>query len=307
MISDEQREQIETKIGNVGSLPTLPDVVVKITELVNSPNSSMRQIESVIEVDPVLSSTVLKVVNSSFYGMAQEISALRLALVILGIKEIKNLVLSLSVFRLFSGKTYKQDFNLKDFWHHSATTGQIAKTLSQRLNLQFAGEEFVGGLIHDIGKVVLFKTLDDEYIEVMKYAREKRARLHQVEMDTFGFHHGHVGGWLGEKWHLPKKLIATVVYHNNPKKTPEYQQLVGIVSLASALTRAAGANPDAPFEAFILKEHPAMQMLMDNTIGFESIDWERFTLELGTDVRKSVEFVTLSQQSLWKNKQESAV
>ena len=301
MISDTQRHLIENKLGSVGSLPTLPDVVLRITELVNNPNSSMRQIESVIEVDPVLSSTVLKVVNSSFYGMAQEISALRLALVILGIKEIKNLVLSLSIFRLFSEGSISSDFDIKKFWHHSATAGQIAKSLSKKLNLQFAGEEFVGGVIHDIGKIELFKTIKDEEYEVMLHARKNSIDLYESELEAFGFHHGHVGGWLGEQWHLPKKLIAAIVYHNTPQETEEHHQLVGVVSLASALTHAAGVDPDGPVEALFIREHPGLQLLVENTIGLDAIDWERFTMELGTDVQKSVEFVSLSQASLWKD------
>lgn len=301
MISDTQRHLIENKLGSVGSLPTLPDVVLRITELVNDPNSSIRQIETVIEVDPVLSSTVLKVVNSSFYGMAQEISALRLALVILGIKEIKNLVLPLSVFRLFSQGTVSKDFDIKEFWHHSATAGQIAKSLSKKFNLQFAGEEFVGGLIHDIGKIALFKVIKEEYAEILRLAREDSIDLYEAEMDAFGFHLGHVGGWLGEQWHLPKKLIAAIVYHNAPQETEEHHQLVGIVSLASALTHATGVDPDGPVEALFIQEHPGLQMLLENTIGLDAIDGESFTLELGTDVQKSVEFVSLSQESLWKN------
>jgi len=304
VIPETQHKLIEDKVGAIGSLPTLPDVVLKITELVNDPNSSMRQIESVIAVDPVLSSTVLKVVNSSFYGMAQEISALRLALVILGITEIKNLVLSLSVFRLFSRGTVTADFNIKEFWHHSATAGQIARSLSNKLNLQFAGEEFVGGLIHDIGKIVLFKVLRNEYTEVLHRVKAEKIQLHEAELETFGFHHGHVGGWLGKKWHLPKKLIAAIVYHNNPTDTEEHHQLVGVVSLASALTHAAGVNTDTSMQALFIREHPALQMLLENTIGLDSIDWERFTLELGTDVQKSVEFVSLSQESLWKNSKQ---
>ena len=300
MISEKLAQVIEEKLGDLGSLPSLPDAVLKISEIVNDPNSSMRQVETVMEVDPVLSSTVLKVVNSSFYGMAQEISALRLALVILGIKEIKNLVLSLSIFRLFSESHLNGNFNLRDFWQHSATTGQIAKSLSQKLNLQFAGEEFVGGLIHDIGKLVMLKCLPEEYQSCHRQSHMEKIPLHQVELETFGFHHGQVGGWLANRWHLPKKLEAAITYHIEPQSTPDYHQLVGIVSLSSSLAQAAGMQTDSVFEAFFIQDHPATQLLLDYTLGLDTIDWERFTMELGTDVQKSIEFVSLSQNNLWQ-------
>ena len=291
--------KIEHQLGDIHSLPTLPDAVLKINELVNDENSSMGQIESFVEMDPVLSSTVLRMVNSSFYGMAQEISSLKLALVILGIKEIKNIVLSLSIFRMFSNRELNRKFNIREFWHHSATAGQIAKSLARRLNLRFSGEEFVGGLIHDLGKVVLVKCLPDSYPELHHRARQESTPLWQLEADTYGFHHGHVGGWLGERWHLPRKLITAIVYHEEPEEAPEFHQLVGVVSLAGALSKVAASEDDSRYHEISGDEHPALQLLIEYTTGLDSVDWERFIMELGTDVQRSAEFVSFAQQNLW--------
>ena len=300
IVPESLQEKIESRLGDISSLPTLPSAVMQINELVNKDDVSMKQIESFMEMDPVLSSTALKMVNSSFYGMAQEISSLRLALVILGLKEIKNLVLSLSVFRLFSDRNLNGKFDIRHFWHHSATAGQIAKSLSSRLRLQFAGEEFVGGLIHDIGRVVLVKCLPEEYPELHREAHEQGIPLWKVEEEEFGFHHGHVGGWLGIRWKLPRKLVTTLVYHEHPGETPEYHQLVGVISLASTLSQMSLNGEQELFQEFHLEEHPALQLLLENTVGLESVNWENFVNQLGEEVRQSAEFVYLSQQNLWE-------
>ncbi len=292
MVDEAFRRRIEQTFGEVNRLPTLPDVAVKLTQMVNDSGTSMRQIESVIEVDPVLSSTVLKVVNSSFYGMAQEISSLRLALVILGIKEIRNLVLSLSVFQLFDNNS-SSSLDLHEFWHHSAATGQISKTLAQHFNLHFAGEEFVGGLIHDIGKMVLINQLEDEYLSLYDHAKENAVPLWSLEMKEFGFHHGHVGGWLAARWHLPKKLCAAITYHHAPADSREHFQLVGVVALANALMEA---HQMEDIQAFSFEEHPAVNLLVEHTIGMESVDWTDFPVNIDSEIAKSLEFISLSQE-----------
>ncbi len=301
IIPQELEEKIEQRLGDISSLPTLPNAVMRINELVNRDDVSMQQIEAFMEMDPVLSSTVLKMVNSSFYGMAQEISSLRLALVILGIKEVKNLVLSLSVVPVSLKRKLSRKFDLKQFWQHSATSGQIAKALSRRLRLHFAGEEFVGGLIHDIGQVVLVKCLPDEYPELHQRAAEQRIPLWRAEEEAFGFHHGHVGGWLGIRWKLPRNLVTVLVYNEHPTDAPEYHQLVGVISLASALSRATLSDNGQAFSEFQIEKHPALHMLLDHTVGLESVDWEMFLGELGTEVEQSAEFVSLSQKNLWES------
>lgn len=287
-------QRIEEAFDEIRRLPTLPDVALKITNMVNDPATSMRQIESVIEVDPVLSSTVLKVVNSSFYGMAQEISSLRLALVILGIKEIRNLVLSLSVLKMFNGVD-SHIFDLHEFWKHSAATGQISKTLARRLNLHFAGEEFVSGLIHDIGKMVLINQLKEDYLSLYRTARIKQIDLWKEELDELGFHHGHVGGWLADKWNLPGKLRSAIIFHHAPHETQDHFQLVAVVALANTLLEMHQLDV---LDEFQFEDHPAVELLLNHSIGLETIDWTNFTLDIESEISKSLEFVSLSQEGM---------
>jgi len=304
VLSSQQKKLIDDKFGCIDNLPTLPDIAMRVNELVHNSETSMYQLESVIEVDPMISSAVLKVVNSSFYGMAREISSLRLALVILGIREIKNLVLSLTVFQLFKDKEIIQHFDHKQFWLHSAVTGQIAKSLSKKLHLKFEGAEFVGGLIHDIGKIVMLEYDSEQYIAMLDEAEESSKPLWQVELDHYGFHHGDVGGWLVEYWRLPRRLVSSALYHIAPDESPHYKQLVGIVSLANALAHDldsddTDATEDKDFST-VLREHPATDVLLNHTSGLDMIDWDEFTEELHNDIEGAWEFVNLSQRNLWE-------
>lgn len=300
MLSTEQKNLIDATFDRIDRLPTLPDISFRINELVNDPKASMRQVESIIENDPLLSSTVLKVVNSSFYGMAKEISSLRLALVILGTREIKNLVLSLTVFRLFAEMKVEEHFDHKQFWFHSAVTGQIAKSLSKKLQIQFEGADFVGGLIHDIGKIVLLQNATDQYIPILKESAISGTTIWETELEHLGFHHGHVGGWLASQWHLPRRLVAAMVFHNEPENTPHYQQLVGVISLANALAHQLEEDSSAKDSIQIIQEHQATDVLMAHVSELEAINWEVFTEELETDLAKAWQFVSLSQGGLWQ-------
>jgi len=299
-LSTEQKNLIDATFDRIERLPTLPDISFRINELVNDPKASMRQMEAIIENDPLLSSTVLKVVNSSFYGMAKEISSLRLALVILGTREIKNLVLSLTVFRLFAETKFQQYFDHKQFWFHSAVTGQIAKSLSKKLQIQFEGADFVGGLIHDIGKIILLQNAAEEYLPLLKETAIAGTPVWRREMERFGFHHGHVGGWLALHWRLPRRLVAAMIYHIEPEKTPHYQLLVGVISLANALAHQLEEDSSAKDSIHLIQEHRATDVLMAHISELEAINWELFAEELQTDLEKAWQFVSLSQGSLWQ-------
>ena len=154
-------------IAKIDDLPTLPRTVLKITELVNNPKSSAKDLARIITDDQVLTARLLKLVNSSFYGFPQRISTVTNAIVLLGFDAIRSLLLTTSVFDLFAGRNKKSKQDQEKFWDHSLGCAVGAKVIGNYLRYDKIEELFVSGLLHDIGKIVEMLFLPDEFAQVV--------------------------------------------------------------------------------------------------------------------------------------------
>jgi len=146
----EENESIEALgdiIDDIGDLPTLPTVVTKITQMTSNPQTNAADVGKLIGTDPSLSSKILKLVNSAYYGFPRAINSVTKAIVLLGFNKVKNIALSASVVEAFkkTGKTSKFDFY--QFWEHSVACGVAAEVVAKNLRPQVVDDAFVGGLL----------------------------------------------------------------------------------------------------------------------------------------------------------------
>jgi|Deesub1362B_J571_1020462.scaffolds.fasta_scaffold01287_4 putative nucleotidyltransferase with HDIG domain len=221
-------------LDSVNDLPTLPSIYTQITEVIKDPNSSVADVAKIIERDQSLTSKVLRLVNSSFYGFARQISTIRQAVVLLGFNNIKNTVLSVSVFQTFAGMSLGR-FDMRDFWKHSIATGVLATFLDKRLRKGYQEETFVAGLLHDIGKIILNRYFGDMFEEALQYAQSKKETFYRAERAVIGFSHDEIGEYLAEKWQLPYTLVESIALHHQPSNLRSNPTLVAIVHLANVL------------------------------------------------------------------------
>ncbi len=228
-------QQIITKIDD---LPTLPRSVLKITELVNDPKSSARDLARVITDDQVLTARLLKLVNSSFYGFPQRISTVTGAIVLLGFDAIRNLLLTTSVFDLFAGKNRKRKHTQEQFWDHSLGCAVGAKVIGNYLRHDKIEELFVSGLLHDIGKIVEMMFLPREFSEIVAAVNQENILMITAENRVLGYNHVEVGKLLAERWNLPLKLVQVIAYHHQPTEAGSFAIEAAIVHLADILCRA---------------------------------------------------------------------
>lgn len=210
---------IRKVVARVGDIPAMSEVVLEVMELTEDPNVAISEVSCVIERDPALTIKLLKVSNSSFYGMRQVVGTLKLALVILGVREVRNIVLGISVLDAF---TAGADPIMKQggLWQHSVTVAGITKRLGNYLELSFQGEDFIAGLLHDIGKLVLWKQLGEDYKDIYKAAAVKNINLYELEFENFGFDHADAAGALGELWDLPPSLCGALWCHHPREDRP---------------------------------------------------------------------------------------
>ena len=225
-------------IEKIDDLPTLPRTVLKITELVNDPKSSAKDLARVITDDQVLTVRLLKLVNSSFYGFPQRISTVTGAIVLLGFDAIRNLLLTTSVFDLFANRNRQKKQDQERFWDHSLGCAVGAKVIGNYLRHDKIEELFVSGLLHDIGKIVEMMFLPDEFSEIAAAVNRDNILITTAENNVLGYNHAEVGKLLAEKWNLPVKLVQVIAHHHHPDNAGSFAMEAAIVHLADIFCRA---------------------------------------------------------------------
>lgn len=233
-------EYVERKVRSLAKLSTLPHLAVKVMELVENPKTSASTMAQLISVDQVLAARILKLANSAYYGFPRKISTLNLAIVVLGFKALRDLVLSISVIDRFSDNQHDTNFEVEQFWRHALVVGCGARIVSKFVNYPVAGEVFVAGLLHDIGYPVLLQQFPDAFEAAYCYAKENNVKFMEAEEKYMGFTHSQVGGWLAEGWNLPEKLARAIRYHHTPHHNHLHQDLVNIIHLANLISYSMG-------------------------------------------------------------------
>jgi len=198
-------EAIEKILDRIGELPAMPGAVAEVLEKTNSPDVEMSDVSEIIERDPGLAAKILKVSNSSYYGMKQFVGTIKLALVILGVREVRNIVLGISVFETMKGADNNVGV-VQSIWENSLNIGGFAKRLTGHLQLGLQGEEFIAGLLADIGKMIMLRELGDEYTALLKAHHGTAQKLLEEELNNFGYTHADASTALSHKWSLPTQL-----------------------------------------------------------------------------------------------------
>lgn len=220
-------------------LPTLPTVVSKMIQLVDNPRTSAASLARLISTDQALTARILKLANSAYYGFPREISTVNMAIVVLGFNTVKDMGLSLSVFDIFKNMENIKSFDINRFWEHSVSCGVASRMLARNYRSRFAGEAFVAGLLHDIGKVILNQYFHPEFVEIMRLSSDG-VELEIAEDKVIGTRHSQVGCWLAEKWNLPKIISETILHHHDPWIAKKDQLFVATVHLANYLSHISG-------------------------------------------------------------------
>lgn len=203
---------------SVQDLPALPGVVTRILKETESPDACAVTIERMLSSEQALASKVLRVVNSAYYGLSGQVTSLSQAIVILGLQQIRNLVLSVSAFSSIKPRTPRQQETMRVFWLHSFGTAAATQIIAQRKRfpIQDAETAFVGGLLHDIGRLFLFSNFTQTYDQVLRYAEQKGMPIENAERRLLGLDHGDIGAQMAEHWRLPKTLIKLIADHETP-------------------------------------------------------------------------------------------
>ncbi len=232
-----KRENIDIKIKRLKDLPTLPTILVECNKLLEDPNVSANQLAKAIKTDQAVSSKVLKLVNSAFYGLSGKVGTISQGIVVLGFNTVRNIILSLSVLDLLPKDADLGEFEISDLWKHSLGCAVISRVFAQKVGIKDPEEAFVAGLLHDIGKIIIAKLFQEELVTILKTTHQEKKLFLDVERDVLGTAHDQIGGMLAKNWQLPSTLSESISFHHNGEKTMKHAKLVYTIRLADIVTR----------------------------------------------------------------------
>ncbi|KAB1440889.1 HDOD domain-containing protein [Pseudodesulfovibrio senegalensis] len=217
-------------------LESFPDVYFRIREVLDSPNVSADRLAKVVSTDVGLSAKLLKLVNSPFYGFTSSIDSISRAVALVGGKELSTLALGISTISYFKDIP-PELINMEQFWRHSISCGVFARLLAEKQNGLQPERLFIAGLLHDVGRLIMFKKIPYASREAMLFARENSIPLHEAEREVIGFDHTDVSRHLLAEWKFPQGLSEIINYHHDPMAYPNPLE-PAIVNVADNIANA---------------------------------------------------------------------
>ncbi len=210
-----KKSRTEQIIEKIEDLPALPKAVNELIAVMENPDSTVNNM--VRAMDTSICAKILRIANSAFYRGLREVRSIEHAIAILGRDTIRDLVLGLSIIKMFKKKG-DETFDYEKFWSRSVISGLIAKMFGQLTRNPDLSKLYTIGLIHDMGEIVFFSYFPEEYKKVLSIMQRDNVRLSEAEERIFGISHPVVGGLLAEKWKLPKDIVRIITYHEDPHK-----------------------------------------------------------------------------------------
>ena len=231
---------LEDIVRAVNDLPSLPQIVLKVMELTEDPDSTVQDINGVLSQDQGLTARVIKLANSAFYGFPRRISSVTDATVLLGFKTIRSIVLAASVNDFLSQRMEGYALEHGELWKHSQCSAMTARLIARRVKYSSLDVAYTTALLHDIGKVVLNNYMKESYHEVLDTVMKDNVTFLQAEEGILGFNHAEVGAKIAEKWNLPLELVEAIACHHDLDKAQVNPKLTAIVQLADAICVTMG-------------------------------------------------------------------
>lgn len=244
-------EMITTSIERLKSLGILPTVAIEIMNMVDDESSSAAEIEVAIQSDPSLLAQVLRVVNSSFYGLPRQVASVKQAVVLLGRNVIKSIAIASTVNRLYrKGRTF-EGLNPKDLWLHAIAVGCTAREIARQTGEACPDEAFAAGMLHDVGVILEFQIFPREFEQILRTSRESQVETYrEAERACIGTTHEELGASLCRRWNFPETIESTAAFHHRPWDAPEAVRILpSIVHVADAIVEQLGDVHSLTIEA----------------------------------------------------------
>jgi putative nucleotidyltransferase with HDIG domain len=227
-------------LAQITDLKPLPTTVVSVIKLIEEPDVSMHELAATILTDQALTARMLKVVNSPHYRFTYPATTIHEAVTRLGFQRIKRIFFTLSYGSVLGKRVASYNLGHNELWRHSTAVATTAQWLSDRVGYQAPDEAYIGGLLHDIGKLVLDQYFKVDWEYLLNEGQTYNHTLLETEERLFNLNHALVGGEVARKWQLPECLIDAIRHHHNPASASKSPLLTAIVHIADVICLRLG-------------------------------------------------------------------
>jgi putative nucleotidyltransferase with HDIG domain len=230
------KEELKAFISDMGSLPSLPSLYLQLAEELRSPHVSAARVSRIISKDLAMTSKILQIVNSAYFGLCRQISSVERAILLMGLEMLRTFVLSAEVFSMFEPRKLA-GLTVAGLWRHSMNCSNMARrvALAERLSQDKAEEACMAAFLHDIGKLLMANERPEPYRKVSDLVANEALPPHEAEEQIFGFNHAEAGGVLLSRWNLPEPVVDTVLWHHDPSGVGRSSMVSAIVHVTNFL------------------------------------------------------------------------
>lgn len=211
------KEELKTFISDMGSLPSLPSLYLQLAEELRSPEVSATRVGRIISKDLAMTSKILQIVNSAYFGLSRQISSVDRAILLMGLEMLRTFVLSAEVFSMFEPRKLA-GLTVAGLWRHSMNCSSMARrvALAEKLSKETTEHVCTAAFLHDIGKLLMANERPESYRKVSDLTANELLPTFAAEEEVFGFNHAEAGGILLSRWNLPEFVVDTVLWHHDP-------------------------------------------------------------------------------------------
>ncbi|MCK5403854.1 MAG: HDOD domain-containing protein [Desulfobulbaceae bacterium] len=268
---------------------TLPHVAIKVNQLTKNVNSTMKDFEEIIQLDPILVTRLLRLVNSPFYGLSERVESISKAVVFVGMQNLRNLVTVEALKDLFVDKTDETEgFSRKNLWLHCATVAILAQMIALRIFGIKSDEYFLAGIVHDIGIIVEDQVKGDLLRQVFETYDPKEKPLTQYEQDILETDHCQVGATLATNMQFPDDVIKAIKFHHNREKEFPLKSPVSVIQIAEFI---AGKMNYSPIPGKVEPLSPSLAKHFKERMA----DYKLIVRDLPEEIAKATELYEISE------------
>lgn len=279
MDKNERIKNAERMVEKVEDLPTIPAVATQVLQLLDQPDVNIEDVADLMLSDQVMTARVLKMLNSPVYCPTHEISSLKLALVYLGLRHIREMALTTSFISAFEKGAGA--FEVGVFWEHAFGVGMVSKIIAGKVGYRDLEKAYIAGIIHNLGIVVLNMYMAGEFQEVLAAIKDRPVSMRSAEVDRFGTSHCEIGLCIARKWNFPEAYCEVIACHHSPSEAVIDPVLCAIVNISDLFCSVRGLDYGGrEWVSFNLSEEDAWKILKAECPSLVEMDIERFCYEL---------------------------
>ena len=240
--------QVYKQLDRIKEIPTLPTIVFELNQHLQNPETSIAKVSETIEKDQAMALKILKLVNSAFYGFRSKVSDVKNAVVLMGFNAVHNAIISVSVVNALPKTLLFQDFEMIEFWKHSLAVAVTSKNIAQTSGVESPDNCFVGGLLHDVGKVIMAQNFTEEFVKVWTLMQNDYLSFYEAEQRELPIDHTQIGAYLADRWQLPQGLTDAIRWHHDFQPDNGSTGFMMNIHLADILVNSYEENPDCTID-----------------------------------------------------------